>query len=65
MKPPDTDSVDTFKVSSQTNSILVARKKPYENRLQKFKNLTGIDRRELWLRFARMTAEPSLSSSPP
>lgn len=33
----------TFKVSSQTNSILASRKKPYENRFQNSKNLTGIE----------------------
>lgn len=37
--------MNTFKVSSQTNSILAARKKPYENPFQNFKNLTGIDMR--------------------
>ena len=35
--------MNTFKVSIQTNSILEPRKKPYENRSQNFKNLTGID----------------------
>ena len=35
--------MNTFKVSIQTNSILEPGKKPYENRSQNFKNLTGID----------------------
>ena len=43
MEPPDLQRLHTFKVSNQTNSILAARKKPYENRAQNFKNLTGID----------------------
>ena len=36
-------SVNTLKVSSKTNSILASRKKPYQNRFQNFKNLTGIE----------------------
>lgn len=35
--------MDTFKVSSQTNSILEPRKKPYENRVHNFKNLMGME----------------------
>ena len=33
----------TFKVSIQTNSILASGKKPYQNRVQNFKNLMGIE----------------------